>query len=139
MSTKSKPVERDWTPVRRGAIYCSPACGFSCTWEAHEAAKVKGETLAKRCGPGYTFEVHENGTWNYRAVSPCQRIGVHEHGRQYLAFLGDAEHHGVLGRYSEWGSTPQKAIANALAAARAHLASIEKLIEGFPIDRAIAP
>lgn len=64
--------EKRWTPIRRGPVYCSPGCGFKCTWAAHQEAHRKGALLAKRLnekmGPGWKYEVWENWTWHYKAV-----------------------------------------------------------------------
>ncbi len=126
-----KPVERDWTAVRRGEIYCAPACGFNCTYAAYRAAIQKGKALAKRCGQGYTYHVWENMGWYYNAVSPCGRLKVHEHKdvKQYLAFLGEPDFPG--GSYTAWGETPKESIALVIAVTKAHLAKIGGLITGF--------
>lgn len=57
-----------WTPVRRGAIYCSPRCGGNCTYEAYQSAKLKAYELCAELGPGWTPRLHENGAWHWKAV-----------------------------------------------------------------------
>jgi hypothetical protein len=62
------PVEDRWKAVRRGKVYCSPACGHNCTFAEYEAA-VRGahdlmELLNQRM-PGWRAHVWENMGWNY--------------------------------------------------------------------------
>ena len=128
--TKTKPNERDWTARRSGALYCAPACGGGCTWEAYQEAKRQGQALAKACGPGYKSVVHENLGWYFRAVSPCERIQVFKYGKEYHAGLGDAGE--VAMRYvGAYFSNPKKAIADVIAVAKADLALIVARLEGL--------
>jgi hypothetical protein len=59
-------ADRGWTPVRRGAIYCSPRCGGGCTHKAFLAATAKAEKTAKRLGAGWTPVVWDNLGWHWR-------------------------------------------------------------------------
>lgn len=58
-----------WTPVRRGAIYCSPACGGGCTHQAYLEAQVQAQEMLDALGGpttgGNAWEkrVHENLGW----------------------------------------------------------------------------
>lgn len=105
----------DWTPVRRGAIYCSPACGYDCTFEAYERAHQLAAELAARLGPGWTTDVWENGAWHYCARSPngCVKVSPIKSGgawHGYHAFIGSAAHTG--GTFaSERCDTPEEAVA----------------------------
>lgn len=104
-----------WKPLRRGPIYCAPACGFRCTWAAHEAAKRRAQELSIRLGKGWRPHVWENMGWYYEAISPCGRLKVSpsvHRGRvlHYTAFLGPASSPG--GRWAEHGGTAEEAIRN---------------------------
>lgn len=48
ITDKQQSVLDKHTPIRRGEIYCSPACGRNCTKAQHELAMMRGEMLADR-------------------------------------------------------------------------------------------
>lgn len=52
-----------WTPVRRGKIFCSPACGADCTYEAYQKAKHDAQLVAQLLGPKWKPVVSENCKW----------------------------------------------------------------------------
>jgi len=134
-----------WKPKRRGAIYCSPACGANCTWAEHQWAKREAKVLAKHLGKGWEPRVWENMRWFWKVVSPCDRIKVHPtYDRRadsaidmlaslvpvsYLAFLGTPDSAG--GKWSASGDTPGAAIRNVVAKAIADLAEIQASIGGL--------
>lgn len=65
-------MKRSWTPKRRGAIYCSSACGHGCTWAAYIQAVQEASYLAtvlNRKGAGWKPRVWENLGWYYEAYS----------------------------------------------------------------------
>lgn len=53
--------------MRRGAIYCSPACGGNCTWEAYRQAEKRSKALCENLGSKWKPRVWENLGWHYRA------------------------------------------------------------------------
>lgn len=53
-----------WTPVRKGKIYCSPACGAGCTHAQFMDATRNAKAMAKLL-PGWEATVHENMGWFY--------------------------------------------------------------------------
>lgn len=80
MADKSKTKKLEplsWTPVRRGAAYCSPACGAGCTVREHRRAVRDADALVRRLrGSGWRPVVWENLGWHFRAVSgPVQVYG----------------------------------------------------------------
>lgn len=130
-AAKKKPRELSWNAVRRGNVYCAPACGHGCTRAAFEAAKKAGAALAKQLGKGWRARVWENLGWHYCAVSACGRWKVHPNifkGKieSYSAFLGEGSHGG---RWIEHGRTPQSAIRNTRAVARAEARKIAGLLD----------
>lgn len=70
MKKQKEELDR-WQPIRRGEIYCSPACGYNCTKASHELAQIRAERLAEtlnRMAGGFSDwlpRVSENGKWNY--------------------------------------------------------------------------
>jgi hypothetical protein len=133
---------RDWTPVRNGNAYCSPACGGGpavCSIQRYERAVDASNKVARDLGPGWNPVVTENLGWHARVTSPCGRISVHlpllPHDTSYLAFLGPKELQ-PGGKWAEHGRTPREAIENVLNAARADLGLIETTIKGLAVPPA---
>jgi len=118
-----------WTPTGGGYIFCSPACGRGCTKAEHAAAKMAGAALCKRLGPSWTPRVWENLGWYYEAVSACGRWKVspvspkHTH---YIAFLGEV---GCGGTWSQYGTTPEEAIAKTREHALAEVIQLAGLLD----------
>ena len=67
----------NWTPIRRGKIYCAPACGGQCTFAAYREAQNRARSLAKKLGKGWTPSVWENIGWFYQVTSPDKMIVIH--------------------------------------------------------------
>lgn len=69
--TRKTPKEPDWKPVRRGLIYCSPACGGGCTVAQHLRATLAADKLVRQLthgtGRGWKARVWENLGWHYAA------------------------------------------------------------------------
>jgi hypothetical protein len=73
-------MTQDWTPVRNGHYYCSPACGGGkfCRHEWYKAAVKNAEALCERMGDGWVPEVWENLGWHYKIVKGRVTIHVNE-------------------------------------------------------------
>lgn len=58
-------TERDWTPVKRGDVYCSPACGGNCKRSAYDAAvKRTKDAIASMTHPeAWKSRISENMGW----------------------------------------------------------------------------
>ncbi len=56
-----------WTPVHRGGVYCSPACGCGCRYSEYVRVKELAAKLAKHLGPGWSPVVWENSGWHGEA------------------------------------------------------------------------
>lgn len=109
-----------WKPVRRGAIYCAPACGASCTWAEYQTALEKAKALSKMLGAGWKPIVFENMGWHFKANKG--ECSVRQYGATgYNAFL-DAEGGQFIGR----GKTALSAYGHALRQMREHINSLEK-------------
>lgn len=92
-------------------------------------AKANGKRLAKRLGRGWKPEEWENLGWHFKVTSPCGRIKVHAGLGHYAAFLGEPGSSG--GPYCEDGRTPEAAIKNVVATAKARLSKIGAVIKGL--------
>ena len=60
--------EKVWVPIRRGPIYCSPACGCGCQRDAFEKATRAARNLAEQLGGGWLPRVWENMGWHWAVV-----------------------------------------------------------------------
>lgn len=60
-----------WTPVRRGPVYCSPACGYDCKQVDYDRCVLAANELAASLGQGWTPRVWENLGWYYEARLVC--------------------------------------------------------------------
>ena len=130
--------EPSWTPRRRGALYCSPACGGRCTLAAWRSANAAAGALASRLGPTWVPVVVENLGWRYGAGVALPRGGpagldarlevranvVDGLLRGYTAFLG--------GGYSEAAPTPETALRRCVRRAEADLAALATLLRRVP-------
>lgn len=74
-------MSEKWTPVRRGEIYCSPACGGNCTQAAFELANIQAERLCEQLNnmaggfKDWQPYVWENLGWHYQVRRDVSRPG----------------------------------------------------------------
>jgi len=122
-----------WKPVRRGSIYCSPACGGQCTHAAFLAAERQSKAEAKKLGKGWKPDVSENLGWHWRVVSKCGRLKVslfvRKDYKQYTALLGEASSPG--GKWVGHGKTSAAAVKDVLKTAREDIAWRASLVAGL--------
>lgn len=130
-------IRLPWKAVRRGAIFCAPACGGRCTYAAYRKACSDAHELCNALirdfGGAWRSHVWENLGWHYKAISPCKRLQVYgkNHGRDsYSAFLGNRGETG--GRWVANGKTPKLALMAVMDAARRELAKIGAMITNLP-------
>ena len=102
------PKKLSWKPVRKGKIYCSPACGIDCTYVEYLNAVKGAKSLEKELGDGWTGTVWENMGWYFEAehfeATHSSGIRVYPNGQLYTATL---EHFSIY----EMAKTPKKAVA----------------------------
>src|SRR5579872_5750076 len=65
-----------WKAVRKGKLYCAPACGRGCTYLEYMTATNIAHAMVDRLGKGWKIKVFENMGWHTGIVSPCRRIYV---------------------------------------------------------------
>lgn len=132
--TKSSAPSRDWTPRRRGPIYCSPVCGSDCTWAAYQSALKLSAALAKRLGKGWDAHVWENCGWHYVLYKgPLSvHVSVQAGRRRYWAQLTDDPTRQGYGSML-WSNqphcvTPEAAIRGQLQEAQAVIARLQATV-----------
>lgn len=54
---------KSWEPVRKGAIYCAPACGHGCTWAEYQDALARAKKVCEELGEGWEPDLSENMGW----------------------------------------------------------------------------
>ncbi len=85
-------------PVLKGAIYCSPWCGFKCTKAAYDDAKRSAGELRDYLGSKrWKPRVWENMGWHYEVTNGF--LAVMPSGMDYRAeiTIGNVLHDGVNG------------------------------------------
>lgn len=109
-----------WEPVRRGTIYCSPACGGGCTHGAWVLATNRANELARRMGPGWETRVWENLGWHYEVHKGCCHLHVNRYGdnTRYTAYLNSAT------QFVKSSDSPEAAVVAAAMEAVAHVHTV---------------
>lgn len=116
-----------WEPVRRGRIFCAPACGAKCTWKAHQAAKRAAAKAAAALGPGWAPRVWENLGWHWSVNDVTGYVKVHPMGDgAFTAFVGE----GLGGRWTVDAPTVEGAVAAARARCREEYAALFRAFMG---------
>lgn len=95
-----------WKPVRRGDIYCSPACGADCKYSDFLKAKEEAKKLCKTLSNGFKSDVWENMGWHRRARKGAIVVGL----PMYPDDTYDATHQSP-GNVWVRAKTPKKALA----------------------------
>jgi hypothetical protein len=120
-----KAFIRSWTPVRKGAVFCSPACGLGCLHVDYLAARNNAAHLAELLGQRWQPRVWENLGWHYAAEIPAVRVQVSPaSGDGYLCIM-NLPGKSFVGR----GRLPQAAVAAAVSEANAHNIGIALALE----------
>lgn len=69
MKAIPKPAQTlSWKPVRRGKLYCAPACGGGCTVAAFDLAMADACACARALGNGWVPDVYENLGWHWKVA-----------------------------------------------------------------------
>ncbi len=129
MAKKSKEPKADWTPVRRGLIYCSPSCGGKCTFADYADCVQRGKRMraSMRVPQDWEVRVSENLGWfvSLEHVASNGLLTVSESGRKatgrYFAMLSLENPHCGDMRWTdteEESSSPQEAVDCTLGRAR---------------------
>ena len=132
MARKGKPVlDRSWTPVRRGHVYCSPACGAKCLYTDYVEARRTAQMMAEALGPGWKPQVWENMGWFFRVERGPLGVRRQEDApvaRRYQCANWDDQ---LLGWTQGEGRTPRAAVAACVLALRAKFRAAERSMESI--------
>lgn len=135
-SSKAPEKALSWKPVKRGKLYCSPACGGGCTRAAFRAACDAAEACCLKMDRVDLWEIHvwENLGWHWRIERKLD-------GGMLLTVDGDAGgYHAMLGEngscWSEWydqaySKTPQAAVDHRMNKAAAHVKRLNKMMRSY--------
>ncbi len=100
-----------WKPVRKGRVFCAPACGSGCTREAYLKAKAAARKLCATLGPGWKPSVSENMGWHYSAILGVMTVVLLTGDDTYTAYFNGPTQ--FLGH----AKSPRKAVEMAYFAA----------------------
>lgn len=118
-----------WKPVRRGDIYCAPACGNGCTYQAYLNAVAAAKQLAKEL-PGFKPHVWENLGWHYSAVALGSRVSVYNNFGSYNVLANLVNPH--AGDFA-WGNvtarSAQKAVQKLSANLRREIRKMQLMLQ----------
>jgi hypothetical protein len=69
MKAIPKPARTlSWRAVRRGKLYCAPACGGGCTIAEFDLAMAAACACARALGNGWVPDVYENLGWHWQVA-----------------------------------------------------------------------
>lgn len=109
----------NWTPVLRGPIYCSSACGAGCSKAGYDLACKQSAALAKRLGAGWKARVAENLHWYWSVDKGGLSVSPSSPGRFMVILNADGfnlVHH---------GRNPRAIVNAAMEAFDAHIAHLQ--------------
>ena len=114
--------ELSWKALRRGPIYCAPACGFNCTWADYLKAVEAASALCRSLGRGWMPVISENMGWHYHAA--------HEAGMSVWPSAPGtfwATTNGTIRQFEGYGKTPRAALKAALQKGRQAVAELSAI------------
>lgn len=128
-----------WTAVRKGKIYCAPACGGNCTWAAFQKATRKAADLCKILGPEWLPRIYENMGWHFEALHKSGIMSVshaHLEGRIWICCMSASR----MSPGARWTSTaldPRHAVEFCKRNAQHELNQIKAAIAALDCDTTI--
>lgn len=133
-NTMPPAIGDSWTPVLRGSVFCSPACGHSCTRADFDQATSSAAALVAELGEGWAPRVWENGGWYFSAVKGSATVDYSQSEGQFSASI-DA---GLFGNRQEMftadGSSPRSAVEAALAKIEQKIAALTRTARSAALE-----
>lgn len=71
-----------WTPILKGDVYCSPACGCGCKKAAYDKVVASANALVATLGYGWEPNVWENCMWYYQVTKGDATVTLNRDGYQ---------------------------------------------------------
>lgn len=103
-----------WTPIRKGKLLCSPACGGQCTYAAYvRAHKEAAACLRALGGSGWRIRVWENLGWHWQVNRGAMQ--VRGYGEGYMVTTQIA---GTCLSTERYYKSPRKGVLQVLKLAR---------------------
>lgn len=132
-----QPKKLSWKPVRRGRIYCAPACGGRCTHADCLAAHREAKALVARMkSRGWKIRVWENIGWHWCIYHGEGHLSIspsYDGKKLHIMFSLCMPLAGTPGLSVDTYSTdPNKLVVLQKRAAEKYLASVQKLINQIP-------
>lgn len=130
--------ESKWKPIRRGGRFCSPACGYNCTYEDYQKVrKLALDTKKLLNNPkGWRVHVWENAGWHSCLEKGGLTLYIHTYvfddkPTYSVLFSRNSKHAGEV----FWSlrdnafSDPNKAIRAQMKVAREFIRECERAVE----------
>lgn len=116
-----------WTPMLRGDVYCSPACGGGCKKAAFDRARQRADALARQLGPGWMPHVWENSGWYFDVRKGAATVEHDERGRYEASirfYIAEDREECI----SAMADEPRAAVSAAVAVIRARMAALQRAL-----------
>lgn len=98
--------KRDWRPVLRGRIYCSPGCKAGCTRKDYEAKRKQARAAAQQLGEGWKPQVWENMGWHWSLRHEQTGVEIHPvSGRRVIKRFWATTQHEETPQYTAEGAS----------------------------------
>ena len=110
-----------WKPIKRGPIYCSPACGGGCSHSQFLRAKSEAKALVMVMGIGWKPHVWENLGWHYSVIKDGLDLSIYPPSHGGNLYWASFE-----GKFTASHVTPHKALALVIKQMEASLRSLQE-------------
>ena len=122
-----------WTPVLKGDVYCSPACGGGCKKADFDSATEKAHALANTLGDGWEPYVWENLGWHFEAKKRGATVTV-DRDQAYTAdvrFKMSDDHELCI---SETRGCPREAVSAVVDKINTRIASLKRALVSLSLS-----
>lgn len=122
-----------WTPVLKGEVFCSPACGCDCKKADFDSATEKARLLANTLGDGWEPCVWENCGWHFEAKKRGATVSVDRH-QEYTAdvrFKMSDDHELLI---SETRNCPREAVCAVVDEINTRIASLKRALVSLSLS-----
>ena len=109
-------------PVRDGEVFCSPRCGFRCTWQSFKECYEHAERLQADLGSGWSINIWDNLGWHVDLVNAdphlnrALRVSIKWPRKPHEPILYAASMEKQAVGAADYRTLPQGSVAEAIAA-----------------------